>query len=203
MLTSLKSSLASRPRESDWLSTHPGWLCMSLDANTVTIAPASEAERPLIEAMFQYYVYDFSEMGSPDDDDFDLDADGTFGRYDHMDAYWREPARVPLLIRRGGKLAGFALINDHSHSGQPLDRNFGEFFVMRKYRRGGVASAAVREILTRYPGRWEAAIMQRNVAAQAFWPRAVAATPGVGDVTMLQGDGVEWTGPILRFTVEA
>jgi predicted acetyltransferase len=171
--------------------------------NDVEITPASEAERPLIESMFQYYIYDFSEMGSADDDDFDLGSDGTFGRYDYMDAYWREPARIPLLIRRGGKLAGFALLNAHSHSGLPVDRNVGEFFVMRKYRRGGVASAAVRAILTRYPGRWEAATMQRNKAAQAFWPRAVAATPGVRDLTTLQGDGVEWTGPILRFTVEA
>jgi predicted acetyltransferase len=171
-------------------------------ANDIEIARASEAERPLIEAMFQYYVYDFSEMGAPDDEDFDLDADGTFGRYDYMDAYWREISRIPLLIRRRGKLAGFALINAHSHSGQQVDRNFGEFFVMRKYRRGGVASAAVREILTRYPGRWEAAIMQRNIAAQAFWPRAVAATPGVRDITTVQGDGVEWNGPILRFTID-
>jgi len=66
-----------------------------------------------------------------------------------------------------------------------------------------VASAAVREILTRYPGRWEAAIMQRNKAAQAFWPRAVAATPGVRDSRRSRGDGVEWTGPILRFAIGA
>ncbi len=176
---------------------------MSSDANTTEVTTASEAERPLIEAMFQYYVYDFSEMGSPDEREFDLGADGTFGRYDYMEAYWREASRIPLIFRRRGKLAGFALINDHSHSGLPVDRNFGEFFVMRKYRRAGVASAAVREILTRYPGCWEAAIMQRNTAAQIFWPRAVAATPGVRDITTLQGDGVEWTGPILRFTVEA
>jgi predicted acetyltransferase len=171
-------------------------------AREITVTGAIEAERALIAAMFQYYVYDFSEMGSPDDDDFDLEPDGTFGRYEYMGAYWREPARIPLIIRRGGKLAGFALINDHSHSGLPLDRNFGEFFVLRKYRRAGVASAAVRQILTRYPGRWEAAIMQRNTAAQAFWPRAVAATPGVRDMVTLQGDGARWTGPILRFVVE-
>jgi predicted acetyltransferase len=95
------------------------------------------------------------------------------------------------------------LINSHSHSGRLVDRNMGEFFVMRKYRRCGVASAAVRTILTRYPGRWEAAIMQRNTAAQAFWPRAVAATPGVRDLATLQGDGVNWTGPILSFVVDA
>ena len=169
----------------------------------VSVAPATQAERALIEGMFQFYIYDFSEMTPAEPDDFELEADGTFGRYEYMDAYWREPARVPLIIRAGGRVAGFALINGHSHSGQPVDRNFGEFFVMRKYRRGGVASAAVSAIVTAYPGVWEAAIMQRNTAAQAFWPRAVAATPGVRDVETIQGDGVEWTGPILRFRVDA
>jgi predicted acetyltransferase len=169
----------------------------------IAVMPANEAERPLIEAMFQYYVYDFSEMGPADTDDFDLEADGTLGRYEYMESCWRDASRIPLIIRWGGKLAGFALINTHSHSGRPVDRNMGEFFVMRKFRRSGVASAAVRAILTRYPGRWEAAIMKRNTAAQAFWPRAVAATPGVRDLTTLQGDGVSWTGPILSFVVEA
>ena len=64
-----------------------------------------------------------------------------------------------------------------------------------------VARAAVQAILNRYPGRWEAAIAERNTAARAFWPAAVAATPGVHDLTTLQGDGVHWTGPILGFTV--
>ena len=128
---------------------------------------------------------------------------GAFGPPVDLDVYWRDPEHIPLIIRAGGRVAGFALIDRHSHSGLPLDRNFGEFFVMRKYRRGGVASAAVSAIVTGYPGVWEAAIMQRNTAAQAFWPRAVAAAPGVRDIEKLEGDGVEWTGPILRFAVEA
>ncbi len=169
----------------------------------VTVTPAPASERPLFEGMFQFYVYDFSEMTAATSNDLDLTAEGAFGPPVDLDVYWREPARVPLIIRAGGRVAGFALIDRHSHSGLPLDRNFGEFFVMRKYRRGGVASAAVSAIVTGYPGVWEAAIMQRNTAAQAFWPRAVAATPGVRDVETIQGDGVEWTGPIVRFRVDA
>jgi predicted acetyltransferase len=172
-------------------------------ANDVEITPASEAERPMIEGMFQYYIYDFSELEPPDSDEFELEADGRFGPYEPMEAYWREASRIPLVIRRRGRPVGFALINAFSHAGLPVDRNMGEFFVMRKHRRGGVASAAVREILTRYPGRWEVAVMERNTGARAFWPIAVAATPGVRGLTTLQGDGVNWTGPILSFTVEA
>src|SRR6185312_11525315 len=101
----------------------------------VTVEPASAAERPLIEGMFQLYVYDFSEMQPADPDDFDIEPDGTFGPYQYMDAYWREPSRIPLIIRAGGKVAGFAMLNDHGHSGRPVDRNMAEFFVLRKFRR--------------------------------------------------------------------
>ncbi len=170
----------------------------------VTVTPAPASERPLFEGMLQLYVYDFSEMDpAAHPDDFDLRPDGTFGPYPYLDAYWREPARIPLIVRTEGKVAGFAMLNDHGHSGRPVDRNIAEFFIMRKFRRGGVASAAVRAVLTRYPGVWEAAIMQRNRAAQAFWPRAIQAVPGVRDFEQIEGDGKEWTGPICRFRVEA
>ena len=165
----------------------------------VVVAVATEAERPLIEGLFQFYAYDFSEMSPPGSSDFQIGQDGSFGPYPYMESYWREASRVPLLIRLDGAPAGFALVNDHSPSGAPLDRNMAEFFVMRRYRRCRAGSAAVRAILSRYPGRWQIAIAERNVGAKAFWPRAVTATPGVEGLTTVQGDGVRWAGPILSF----
>ncbi|MBT9471461.1 MAG: GNAT family N-acetyltransferase [Pseudomonadota bacterium] len=168
----------------------------------IDIEVAAAAERPLIEGLFQFYVYDFSELEPAGSEAFEPGADGLFAPYPYMDSYWSDETRTPLIIRRGGRPVGFALLNAVSHSGAAVDRNMAEFFVMRKHRRGGVASAAVRAILTRYPGRWEIAVAERNVAARAFWPRAVAATPGVRDLTTLQGDGEHWTGPILSFIVQ-
>ena len=106
----------------------------------------------------------------------------------------------PLLILAGGKVAGFALINTHSHQGGEVERNMGEFFIARKYRRGGLGAAAVGRILAALPGVWEVAVAERNLAAKAFWPRAIAASPGVSDLVRLEGDGVNWNGPIWRFT---
>jgi predicted acetyltransferase len=167
----------------------------------VDITLAAPSERVLIEGLFQFYAYDFSEMEPAASEAFEPGPDGRFAPYPHLDPYWSDPACVALIIRRGGRPAGFALINATSHSGRPVDRNMAEFFVMRKHRRGGVARAAVQAILARYPGRWEAAIAERNTAARAFWPASIAATPGVRNLTTLQGDGVDWTGPILAFTV--
>ncbi len=169
----------------------------------VGVALATAAERALIAGLMQFYVYDFSELEGPASDRFEPGADGRFAPYPELERYWSDPARAALIIRRGERPAGFALINAESKSGLPLDRNMAEFFVMRKYRRGGVASAAARAILTRFPGQWEIAIARRNAAARAFWPQAIAGTPGAKSVTMVDGDGARWTGPILRFTVGA
>ncbi len=172
-------------------------------SDRVKVTPATEAERPLIEGLFQFYAYDFSEMEPPNSSDFEFDEQGQFGAYEDMADYWREPDRWPLLIRIDGRLAGFALINNHSHHGGRVERNMAEFFVARKFRRGGVASEAVRQILARYPGRWEVAVVERNTAALAFWPRAIAATPGVWDLNRNEGDGVHWRGPIWTFRSES
>ena len=166
----------------------------------ITVRPAGEDEQAILAGMLQFYIYDFSEM-LPESPEFELEPNGLFKPYRYLPDYWREPSRIPLIIRKGERPVGFALLNDHSHTGMPVDRNMAEFFVMRKHRRGGVASAAVRAILSAYPGRWEIAILERNAGAKAFWPSAIAATPGVKDLHMVLGDGTDWTGPIYRFVL--
>jgi len=167
----------------------------------IDVSTAVEAEGRLIEGLVQFYIYDFSELEPPRSEAFELGADGSFGPYPYKESYWRDETRVPLIIRRFGRPVGFDLLNAVAHSGLAGDRNMAEFFVMRKHRRGGVASAAVRTILSRYTGCWEIAVAERNVGARAFWPRAVESTPGVRNLTTLRGDGIHWTGPILRFDV--
>jgi hypothetical protein len=63
-------------------------------------------------------------------------------------------------------MAGFALINTRSHRSGRVDYNVAEFFVARKYRRRGAATEAVCQVLARYPGHWEIAVAERNVAAR-------------------------------------
>jgi predicted acetyltransferase len=167
----------------------------------VRVEPASEAERPLIEGLTQFYIYDFSEMPPTEPDRFAFNEGGLYGPFDDMADYWGRDGHHPLIIRVDGRPAGFALINTTSHRGGAVERNMAEFFVARLYRRAGVASEAVRQILALYPGRWEAAVMERNKAAQAFWPQAIASAAGVSRLERLEGDGKHWRGPIWTFTV--
>lgn len=130
-------------------------------ARTVQVEPVSFADKQVLRNLVEFYVYDYSDyMG------WDVDEHGVFG-YRYLDHYWTEPERHPFFIRVDGRLAGFALVR----SGAPHD--MAEFFVMRKYRRGGVGTDAARIVFARFPGAWEVRQMQENVAATVFWRLAI------------------------------
>jgi predicted acetyltransferase len=165
-----------------------------------SLTVATPEDRPLLEGLMQFYIYDFSELEPPGSTGFELDDEGRFAPYPYLDSYWSDPTRIPLIIRAGGHPAGFALINSHSHRDDGhVERNMGEFFLARKHRGQGLADRVLHEILARWPGRWEIAIAQRNHRALAFWPRAIKAAPNVSQVEEIQGDGTHWTGPIWTF----
>lgn len=167
----------------------------------IEITPAGPEEKPVIANMMQLYTHDFSEYwaGTPEGE---LGDDGRFPDYPYLDTYWHEPARVPLLLRMDGHLIGFALLNDYAHSGMAVDRNMAEFFILRKHRRGGLGTAAAHAVFSRYPGTWEAAVARRNLAALAFWRRAVASHPDVRDIEESDISTKEWNGPVIRFRIE-
>lgn len=164
---------------------------------SVDAIPASASDRDVIARLMQFYIYDFTELLAPEKIPPLLDT-GQFDDYPDLDAYWSDPDRAAWIIQADGDLAGFVLINKHGHLGRPVDFNMAEFFVARPFRRRGVARAAFHRLLRLHPGQWELAIGAYNKPAQIFWPRAIAAAD-VADVEMLEGDGITWTGPILRF----
>jgi predicted acetyltransferase len=165
----------------------------------IEIAVASISERPVLANLMQFYVHDFSEFwaGRPEGD---IEADGRFGDYP-LEPYWTRLNHFPLLLRVGGRLAGFALVNDEGHSGAPTDWNMAEFFIARKYRRGGYGTAAAQGVFDRYPGQWEAAVARRNVGALAFWRRAIRDHPRVDDVHEADMATARWNGQIIRFRI--
>jgi predicted acetyltransferase len=165
----------------------------------VEVVPATPQDRALIEGLMQFYIYDFSEMEPPASPSFEFGPDGLFAPYPGLERYWAEADRHPLIIRVNGRVAGFALVNSHSHVDDGhVERNMGEFFLARKHRGRGAADEAVRQIFQRLPGHWEVAVARRNTRALSFWPRAIAAA-GARDIVKSEGDGVHWTGPIWSF----
>ena len=168
--------------------------------NELTVTRATPADEPTIANMFQFYIYDFTEMWAGDAIG-ELQEDGRFAPYEWLNRYWVEPGREAWLIRVGGHLAGFALLNQETRTGRPADWDMAEFFIVRKHRRSGAGTAAAHAIFAAHPGQWELAIARRNLGAQAFWPRIVAAAPGVSEIEAIPTAGVTWEGPVLRFRI--
>ena len=115
-----------------------------------------------------------------------------------LERYWQDSGRIPLLIRADGHIAGFALLNQWSALGLPLDHAVAEFFVLRKYSRARVGTRAALFIFRRCPGQWEVPIAWYNPPALAFW-RSVTEAPALGKVEEIAGDGERGNGPVLRF----
>jgi len=169
--------------------------------STVEVVLAEYDQQPAIANMAQLYMYDFSEFW-PRESEAELHEDGTFGALIYLDQYWLDSDREPLLIRRDGRLVGFALINASSPSGQPVDRGMAEFFIVRRHRRNGTGRAAAHAILAERPGQWEVAVIRANANALAFWRSAITRFPGTRDFVELELDDEHWDGWILRFRCE-
>jgi len=159
---------------------------------------AGPERRTLLENLFQLYTHDFSEHWAGQAQG-ELGEDGRFADYPYLDSYWAEPDRDAWLIRADGALAGFALVNAFAHSGRPTDFSVAEFFVARKYRRGGVGLGAATQLIQARPGQWEAAVVRANAGALPFWRRVAAAVSS--DVEEADHNDDLWNGPILRFRV--
>jgi len=164
------------------------------------IVVARMSEKTTIANLMQLSVHDFSEFWAGTANG-ELQEDGSFPAYPFLDTYWSDPQRVPLLIRLRGRLIGFALLNNASHSGQPVDRNMAEFFIARKQRRSGAGTAAAQEIFSRYPGAWEVAVARRNIGALAFWRNAIARHPTADAIKEADVTTSDWNGPIIRFRI--
>ncbi|MBN9259599.1 MAG: GNAT family N-acetyltransferase [Hyphomicrobium sp.] len=167
-------------------------------ADVVQIARARADEVHTLSRLMQLYLHDFSEFAPFESPHGELGHDGIFA-YPHLDAYWSEPNREPLLVHIAGRLAGFVLVNDWSALGRPVDFAIAEFFVARKYRRRGIGTEIARQVIGERPGRWEIAVLADNWPALAFWRRAIPAVHS-GPVELIEGDGERWRGTIFRLT---
>ena len=127
----------------------------------VHVIGAELPSEPVLWNLLQLYAYEFSEFTVQD-----IGDDGTYA-YKYFDQYWIDADRHPYLFRHDGRLAGFAFV----HSGEPHD--MAEFFIMKKYRRGGLGMDAAHQLFALHPGAWQVRQMAANTRATAFWHRAI------------------------------
>jgi predicted acetyltransferase len=160
----------------------------------------SLSRRHVLDSLMQLYLHDFSEYAPLNTGYGEVGEDGRFN-YDHLDTYWHEPGRVPLLIRADGCIAGFVLVNQWSALDKPLDHSIAEFFVLRKYRHVRVGTRAAHLVFGQMPGRWEVPVAGYNTGALSFWRGVVGELARRAEEHI--GDGQRWSGTVLRFNTTA
>ena len=129
----------------------------------VTLEPATLADKPLLENLFELYAHDMSEAF-----EIEIGENGRYG-YEQLPLYWSEPeTRFPFLIRVDGRIAGFVLVmrvGDHW--------DVAEFFVLRRHRRNGVGREAAFQVWSRFGRPWSVRVLARNAGALQFWSTTI------------------------------
>ena len=158
----------------------------------IELCEAKLSDKAILQNMLELYQHDASEY-----DGKDLDEHGRYG-YRYLDYYWVEANRVPFLVRVDGKLAGFALVNEHLIKTGEAGLSVAEIFIVRKYRRCGVGTTVARQLFDRFAATWEVRQEAGNIVAQAFW-RKVINTYTAGNYTEYPEGMADWGGPIQIF----
>ena len=147
---------------------------MSTERPAFSVRPTTADDDPLVDRLWQLYAHDLSaSRGSLPN------PEGLF-KMGHLAWYRGEPDKwFGFLVISDGASAGFAFVG-RAWDG---DKNtIGDFFTVRAARRRGIGFAVARELIGRFPGRWEIAFQEENRGAPEFWR---------GVVTSLVGDA--WT----------
>ncbi|HVU77739.1 MAG TPA: GNAT family N-acetyltransferase [Gaiellaceae bacterium] len=129
------------------------------------IEPATPADNPVLERLWQLYAHDLSEFR-----DSHPNEEGLFKRAKLEPFLVPDDDRAAYLFRRGGRPAGFALVSGLAAELRWVD----QFFVVRSMRRSGVGREAAAAVLRRHPGRWRIGFQNENPKAARFWRRLAA-----------------------------
>ncbi|MES2939145.1 MAG: hypothetical protein V4864_15775 [Pseudomonadota bacterium] len=114
----------------------------------LVLRDARRQDQPCILNMMQLYYHDLMQWAP-----VRLHESGLFA-VPSIDKYFERAGHHALLIRVGGELAGFALVDDNVLD-EDARINFGHFFMAYAYRHHGLPAAALAAILRRIPGHWE------------------------------------------------
>jgi predicted acetyltransferase len=143
----------------------------------VIVEEAAFERRELLVRLSQLYLHDLSAV-----EGWNVDERGSFGE-DDLDGCWTDQQRHPFVIHADGQVAGFAIVDQGSHVTEESDVfDMAEFFILRRWRHLGVGREATRQLLRRFPGRWEVRPFPGYRPGEEFW-RRVCVELATGAVT--------------------
>lgn len=99
-----------------------------------------------------------------------LVSEGNRYRDDRLLTYLSYEDHWPLILKSDQEIAGFALVR----KSKPFTHVIGEFFIKPEFRRTGLGTAIVSEILRKFSGNWEVPFQEENAKAAVFWRKTIS-----------------------------
>lgn len=126
-----------------------------------------QSDRPILENLFSYYVYDLSEyMG------WEPNADGVYTfNANSLDYYWQHDDHFPYFISINNQLSGFVLLRRYPQNKQYYDIE--QFFILRAYKNQGVGKQVLKLLVQKHEGLWQVRVLTENKPALGFWISAI------------------------------
>ncbi len=138
----------------------------------MSLRRAGEADRALIENLFNLYRNDLSAYGA----DFAFLDDRGYFEYGAADELLPFGDGVETYIIEDGRHpAGLIVVTDGRYALEGCAWCFQELYLIRPARGKGLARAAAEELLSQKPGRWCLSVYKKNQPARAFWNRLIEA----------------------------
>ena len=135
----------------------------------ITLKKATIEDKEILKHLWDLYSYDFSVY-----DDEDTQNDGRYLFY-YDDGFFENDDRCVYFIMVNDKYAGFASISSNCYIlNKPTDKCIVDFFVLNKYRHGGIGKRAAYLIFDKYPTRFEVAQYNNNESSKLFWERIIS-----------------------------
>jgi predicted acetyltransferase len=157
---------------------------------TLRNAQESPADALWLRNVFSFYLHDLSAYGA---EFWSLDETGRWQPEQAIEAWLTRSDVSSLIILDEGRRIGFALVGHtpFPYKSAEVDHALAEFFILAAHRRHGSGAEAARQVLGRFPGKWELEVLTRNVPAQRFWLKLLGGLPDLR---------IETAGHAERFT---
>lgn len=111
--------------------------------------------------LFQLYYYEGSDWA-----DEDIGPDGLFDASPEQIAdYINDPAKGAYWIGEDGALAGFVVTESITLPNGSVAEEVADLFILKRYRRQGLAFETVHALARTFTGPWLVAIFRRRVLA--------------------------------------
>lgn len=145
----------------------------------IDICETNLKHKDTIRNLYQFYLYDTSA-----EEREDVNCDGLYDfAEEYFSRYWVDDGWSAHLILADNEVAGFLLIETSDIF--PGTKEFADLFIMKKYRRHGIAHKVVRKFLSERRHPWLVVVFHCSKKAQEFWNKQFS-IPELSDVEMVR-----------------